>query len=111
MNRLLMAAARGARIEFPKPDRTGWQQFCMRIDLQNDDCRIHPDDAHLEYGPISSTFIAWASLAGSEHEDFVSAARAIAEDTEADWAMCYCDELHRSLFLLILAEAVCDEGL
>jgi hypothetical protein len=77
MNRLLFAAARGARIE--------------RLD---------------GHAPRIVT------LMHLQPEDgFVSAARAIADDHESDWAMHYANELHRSLALLILAEALADEGL
>jgi len=120
MSRLLFAAARGSRIECQNQRydmaSSAWVPSGIwmpvdRLNLKYRDYRIHPDDEHLQYGPISATFIAWAMLEGSVHEEFVSACRAIADDHEADWAMHYDDELHRSLFLLILAEALADEGL
>ena len=61
MNRILFAAARGARIE-----RRYYKFWCLwessRVVLVTDpdktdtdyDYRIHPDDEHLQYGPIST---------------------------------------------------------
>lgn len=60
MNRLLMAAARGARVQFygQYGDRHTWAEI-TRIPLEEAGrvyYRIHPDDAHHEYGPVSAAF-------------------------------------------------------
>jgi hypothetical protein len=54
MSRLLHAAARGARIQ--TNDRGGWLDaaYIPTADYKGDDFRIHPDDEHLQYGPIST---------------------------------------------------------
>ena len=56
MSRLLHAAARGARIEGLY--QRGWiPVFAVRTDGLTDGqykYRIHPDDEHLQYGPIST---------------------------------------------------------
>ena len=75
--------------------------------------RIHPDDSHLQYGPISTALRFNAESAvpddmlgfGDELGTWVV--------DYGDWcAYSDCDyRLHRSLFLLILAEALADEGL
>lgn len=123
MSRLLFAAARGARIQtrYAYNDtfvRHGeWKTVSVMVfDPVNaahpHEQRIHPDDAHLQYGPISSALrkeathptdtlpsdtyaLAWADWTSSEYHSY--------------W-VCN-DELHRSLFLLILSEALADEGL
>lgn len=114
MSRLLFAAARGARIQYQinptspwEPIVSGWiPGFATKF------YRIHPDDEALQYGPVST------------------ALREMAEDTDAsglppfnvdllkvdffysDVVGCFnSTELHRSLFLLVLAEALADEGL
>ena len=113
MSRLLFAAARGARVQalFFTPTR-GWKDVKA---FRQDDVypyRINPDDANLQYGPISTALrreaeepqhitvfsipgclgAYWIPLTDSLH---VGAA----------------DQLHRSLFLLILSESLADEGL
>lgn len=57
MNRLLFAAARGARIEARAQTADGDTWYgAAGIVLKKDSrtLRIHPDDASLEYGPVSS---------------------------------------------------------
>jgi hypothetical protein len=116
MSRLLFAAARGARI--------GWQtlsgQWCAAfnlLDVQSEGgqvaYRIHPDDEHLQYGPISKVL---RERAGEKHppkENFMHDAMAgiVPNYIEGDWAARYENLLHRSLFLLFLAEALADEGM
>jgi len=57
MNRLLFAAGRGARIE---QYRKGYKEWISAetLPVQNfkffNERRIHPDDLHLQYGPIST---------------------------------------------------------
>ena len=117
MSRLLFAAARGARIQ-GKDLLTGW----LDTDWLDTDWvslvgspifRIHPDDEHLQYGPIST------ALRGEAIESPWNSSVAV-QGTYGNWAayistyLAYkecSDELHRSLFLLILSEALADEGL
>ena len=116
MSRLLHAAARGARIEAFNQLRwipTIWiPTIAVRVvDGPHIDYRIHPDDAHLQYGPISTglremTFDAtlckysWEwSLASSATCEF--AAGIDAATLAADY----------DLYYLFLAEFLADEGL
>ena len=112
MSRLLHAAARGARIDV-------WYQckwvsaIAVRTvdDLYN--YRIHPVDEHLAYGPISTALRERAGDNRPPREDFMYDVMAgiVPNYIEGDWAARYENFLHRSLFLLILAEALADEGL
>lgn len=110
-NRILFAAGRGARVQtlYTFPNAHWGAVQGIRTDGFYD-YRIHPDDEHLAYGPVSSALRAWAFLQEA-HPDYVAATRCIADDYEYRWSMTYKDELHRSLFLLLLAEALADSGL
>jgi hypothetical protein len=115
MIRLLFAAARGARIEVNDGTKD-WRIVEWTMVVESPAFRIHPDDAHLQYGPISTALreleldiedktvtgmpiyvcpsvISWYNLFDTPYGKHCSAAD------------------HRSLFLLILAEALADEGL
>ena len=117
MSRLLFAAARGARVqrnlvgmadvwtgalELPADERDFAYQF-----------RIHPDDEHLQYGPISTALREMAET-GKDPHTLSSLMALSASRYECDP---YCpfgllpEPKHFSLFLLILAEALADEGL
>jgi hypothetical protein len=119
MIRLLFAAARGARIQRQHfKDNPNFWEAARIIRLGDHDkidtdyvWRIHPDDEHLQYGPISSALREMAANPSYE----------LAHSSEfGTWALLYkdwCDcrdlasERDVSLFLLILAEASADEGL
>ena len=118
MSRLLHAAARGARIDV-------WYQckwvsaIAVRTvdDLYN--YRIHPDDAHLQYGPISTALrdcdgdFQWVQIDWSEMPDLAIRSAIVANyayNMIDEWRQTK-DRLTRSLFLLILAEALADEGM
>jgi hypothetical protein len=113
MSRLLFAAARGARIE--RLDDHAPRTVTL-VHLQPEDgftYRIHPKDAHLQYGPISTSIREDAVLARDTHGLVFSTTMGkfwLGVEDYKDYMHCY-DELHRSLFLLILAEALADEGL
>ena len=110
MSRILFAAARGARIQVMY--HKGW---IPAVAVRTDDIykyRIHPADAHLGYGPISTalremaedpalwTSKCWkwsiASSAANEFNVYLDAWRC-----EPDYP----------LFYLILAEFLADEGM
>jgi hypothetical protein len=116
MSRLLFAAARGARIEGSYKEFDIWNSVsAVRFDNFYD-YRIHPNDEHLQYGPISTALreMAESSKAnvyvfphfppyfgfGVEHQT----------QAEVDSARAS-DELTHSLFYLILAECLADSGL
>ena len=122
MSRLLFAAARGARVqrnlvgmadvwtgavELPADERDFAYQF-----------RIHPDDEHLQYGPISAVLRVAAtdplpSIGAlgypGQYKVSVAVTDGIGWHNTRDYIEV--DDFHRSLFLLILAEALADEGL
>jgi len=108
MSRLLHAAARGARIEYKRLDGY-WEEadsLCSILKGTND-YRIHPDDTHLQYGPIS-TALREIALTG-DREDSTIPYLTIGVTKEASyWGSSKND---RRVFLLILAEALAEEGL
>lgn len=111
MNRILFAAGRRARIQYRY--REGKWIPASGVSLIKKDghlWRIHPDDEHLQYGPVSSELRGAAATGRalgliSEPGKMAS----IALRSEA-WDCIYADELHRSLFLLLMAESLADEG-
>ena len=114
MSRLLFAAARGARIQ---NDDTGKQQKYVWVTGWDHgiEYSIHPEDAHLQYGPISTALREidnnqpryWFSAITAEVRFAIDYSIDYVERNEYDKA----DPIHRSLFLLILSEALADEGL
>ena len=100
--RLLFAAARGARLR-----------------IFADKTRIHPDDAHLQYGPISTALrdcdgdFQWLYIDTEQMHYFAIQCAILADyanNMMQEWQQNK-DRLTRSLFLLILAEALADEGM
>ena len=115
MSRLLHAAARGARI--------GWKTLsgkwhpalsltCMQSDFGRDAYRIHPDDAHLQYGPIST---ALREMAKHNRSDIRPSWEQGLSNFAANEFTQYFDsrqgEPDYPLFYLILAEFLADEGM
>ena len=110
MSRIFFAAARGARIE---ADYKGEWYLATYFHLPSNIYvyRIHPDDEHLQYGPISTalremTFDAtlckfsWEwTLASSATCEFASGIDAATLATDYD------------LYYLFLAEFLADEGM
>jgi len=114
MNRILFAAARGARIQAYEPYDNTWRRtYGVYVDGDDTEQRIHPDDEHLQYGPISTRFRENAEPAAEalEHLGLVGCAYAMYYRLYEDTTYYMQDELHRSLFLLFVAEALADEGL
>lgn len=123
MNRLLMAAARGARVQTPIDVKTtcqcihcgGTNKFGSeeRITLDKDMLlAIHGDDTHLLYGPISTALRKHAERPPSIFGHF--------GDVERCYVFRYKDhyeyysgtgDFHKSLFILLVAEAISYEGL
>ena len=113
MSRLLHAAARGARI--------GWQTFSGKwhpamsfTGLQSEAgqvaYRIHPNDEHLQYGPISTALREMAEndswRSGWERYLAHAAANEFTEHFDSRQG-----EPDYPLFYLFLAEALADEGM
>lgn len=111
MSRLLFAAARGARIEWWD---SSWASDCITLSSlvdQPDDFVFHPDDAHLAYGPIST---ALREMAESGKAPYTLSGLLAMEAYEYEWVYPEASADHDNytcLFLLILAEALADEGL
>lgn len=109
MSRLLFAAARKARIE-TGTDEDWITSHSTRIEHANKYpgfYRIHPDDEHLQYGPISTALREMA-------EDYSwnpSWEHRVAHAAADDFAVKFHGEPDYPLFYLILAEALADEGL
>jgi len=112
MNRILMAAARGARVQYMSDKGSWFDAPLIRFDGYMT-YRIHPDDEHLQYGVVSSALRAMAEEPYAPLQ-FLSTGpvdlKVFIPDVDYfEWAVA--DKMHRSLFLLILSEALADEGL
>ena len=110
MSRLLHAAARGARVQREQKLMTGTKTWWQHVPLQwglDYELRIHPDDAHLQYGPIS-TALRDVALTGDCEDYEIPYCRFVIEKEDI-----YSEstEDERSMFLLFLAEALADEGM
>ena len=109
MSRLLHAAARGARIEGLY--QRGWiPVFAVRTDGLTDGqykYRIHPADAHLGYGPISTALLKLAEDDSWNPSEERSLAIAVARQFQVYFG----DEPDYPLFYLFLAEFLADEGM
>lgn len=115
MNRILFAAARGAKVQKDDTWIGAWVET-DRLDLWKLEHlphlhRIHPDDSDLEYGPVSSAlrktaedgkFADLPKVCGCEMMLWVV-------DSGPEWDSA--TKIHRRMFLLFLAEALADEGL
>ena len=104
MSRILFAAARGARIQVMY--RRGW---IPAVAVRTDDIykyRIHPADAHLGYGPISTALRNDALRLLPNDSNWFSAL-----SLHSDGDLHSLSPTDRSMFLLLLAEAVADEGM
>lgn len=105
MSRILFAAARGARVQGEICGK--WMTtrgICPDVD------RIHPEDEALQYGPISSA-LRRTAING---EVFAAEIPYIVGywDFTRDEAYTFIENRkHAALFLLILSEALADEGL
>jgi hypothetical protein len=108
MSRLLHAAARGARIQVRWYDSLQWQTSAQLVFIDTmRHYRIHPDDEHLQYGPISTALRDIAITGDCEDAD-VPYCRVEFEREDGYWSS---TEEQRIVFLLILAEALADEGM
>lgn len=124
MSRLLHAAARGARIEcWLLPQKKWIPAIAVRVaDGLHIDYRIHPADAHLQYGPISTEVRKAAeNIAKKEylHDVLGHYGLAAIDDylsRSNEFGYCWDKTINatanqKQLFLLILAEALADEGM
>ncbi len=119
MSRLLFAAARGARIQATLAGQ--WSTSPLYEALRpsyNENRRIHPEDEHLQYGPISTALREMA--VGKDCLEINDAS--IPSWITTIICKCHLDSCWRSTWreqspigrrtaLLVLAEALADEGL
>ena len=106
MSRLLFAAARGARIQ-TWAGVLGWRSTNLFGPWSYDDGdRIHPDDEHLAYGPISTALRNDAlGLPLTETCWFANL------ELRSDGDLYTLSPNDRYVFLLLMAEALADEGM
>ena len=120
MSRLLHAAARGARIQSQwcdahTPIYQEWQtnnQFVFIDTMRH--YRIHPDDAHLAYGPISTDIRNMRSIdLHDEQMPILALGSACVCGLDGTWAKDWQTQTvnERATAMLILAEALADEGM
>ena len=109
MSRLLHAAARGAKMQTKWVDSGAQWQTTGQLVLVDDMryYRIHPDDAHLQYGPVSTALREMAEYYSWNPSWEHRVAHAAADD----FAVKFHGEPDYPLFYLILAEALADEGM
>lgn len=114
MSRLLFAAARGARIQALDKNLGAILSSHAPLELSNDKrpYRIHPDDAHLQYGPVSTALREMAEHARAEIQPSWEMGLANFSANNFidyyDWRWC---EPDYPLFYLFLAEFLADSGL
>ena len=111
MKRHLMAAARGARLQRKHYSGKLWLPAPNANEQDAYELRVHPEDQHLEYGPISKALIAYAVTAqwprGMSGELAASVFR-----FEQDFPFALASEWkHAQTFALLLAEVFADEAL
>jgi hypothetical protein len=73
LQRLKFAHARGARIEFRSCPHVEWRHVDpLWLDIAEYEYRIHPDDEHLQYGPVSQAFRDMALFTDSVRLDDIT---------------------------------------
>ena len=109
MSRLLHAAARGAKMQTKWVDSGAQWQTTGQLVLVDDMryYRIHPEDAHLQYGPISTALLKLAEDDSWNPSEERSLAIAVARQFQVYFG----DEPDYPLFYLFLAEFLADSGL
>ena len=115
--RIAFAFARGARVQFFWQLKW-WDANYVHVNSERP-WRIHPDDEGLQYGPISTELRAAADhdvlwMQDSLEKLAVAALGTFenAEELGHLWAKAAkCNQLHKQLFMLFVAESFADEGL
>ena len=109
MSRLLHAAARGARIgwqTFSGKWHPAWSLTGVQSEFGQDAYRIHPDDEHLQYGPISTALRNY--VLGLPLVETCLFSKLL---LHADGDLNTLPPFNRYIFLLLMAEALADEGM
>ena len=104
MSRLLFAAARGARIEAEW--KGVWSGIAGIHFVPKFNYRIHPDDAHLAYGPISTALRNYVLGLPKVETSWFSKLL-----LHSDGDLHALSPNDRYVFLLFAAEALADEGM
>ena len=112
MSRLLHAAARGAKIQTKWVDSGAQWQTTGQLVLVDDMryYRIHPADADLQYGPISTALRDMAEDDGTWRTDLRWNIAHIVANEFNDYYDWQCEPDY-PLFYLFLAEFLADEGM
>ena len=112
-SRLRFASARGARIQtsvnIPPGIRewaTGEPDFTLIRER-----RIHPDDAHLEYGPLSTTLHDRAIFDEVPYSPYDEMAMLWTREYTQVFGVIGCSSTDFHMFLLFAAEYLADMGL
>jgi hypothetical protein len=109
--RILHAAARGARLQSQFYNgSTGGSDWREITNLRTYDGRVHPEDEHLEYGPISTALRERALIDDVTWNTEFNLAIAYLNMRWPSWHQELNDEDYL-VALLIAAEALADEGL
>lgn len=115
INQLLMAAARGARVQRRDWNGGYWElAYLSHLPYAATpyEYRIHPSDDHLRFGPVSAALREAAVEPPEKTEYFDPILRAyINRFKYSDEVYMWADTQTQALFLLLLSEALCDEGL
>ena len=116
MSRLLFAAARGARIQINGFTATvpSWYDSHKWSSMHESVLRIHPEDEHLQYGHISTALREFAASLPIEDKTARGLPIFLVPHTLTWYNLArngFDSKAHRVTFLLILAEALADEGL
>lgn len=112
MNQFLLAAARGARIQSEFHNWAGGGRSWRNVDMPNlCGARIHPDDEHRRFGPVSTALREMAET-GKDPFTLMGLLAKVVTNHERDFPLIFADEWDQNvLFLLILSEALAEEGL
>ena len=114
MSRILFAAARGARIKVLY-QRVWIPLTHISLTLNPYTYRIHPEDAHLEYGPISTALREMAINDLWYPPSWqISLASTVSLDVEREFSELLFSRRENEdypLFYLFLAEFLADEGM
>lgn len=115
MSKLLFAAARGARVQFfaAKSHRYEWVDIdrVPLFEVRQGYYRIHPDDEHLQYGPIST-----ALRHAAQHGWFPDTLSGLMAEEAFKYEAGYVfhpgvGRDHLCMLALVMTEALADEGL
>lgn len=120
LTRLKFAFARGARIQVPEgalglkqhPWQGEWKTVGHPWFTASYPMRIHPDDTHLEYGPLSTamrTMVLLDESMSMRRDEALIASRAYY--FEARWIDCRMSPDEARMLGLFVAEDLADQGL